>query len=338
VPALRIGEEIMCGTARLCAIAAGIFLWASAAIAATWPAGLPVYDHIVIVVEENKDFEQIFPATPNPDAAILNELAADGALFTRMFAEEHHSEGNYFWLFSGSNHGVGHDDIVPTKFFRTNNLARALLNRRLTFKGYTEDLPAIGSLDDVVPAGCTDNCIYGRKHVPWISFANVPNGTTADTSSNLRFADFPTDFTRLPTVAFVIPNLLNDMHSGDPDTRIRRGDTWLRDHLRDYYLWARDHNSLLIVTFDEGSHGYKYMQLTDPRSDNPVIRNRIATIFAGARIKPGRYAEGNGINHVSILRTIEAMYGLRKSGVQQRNAEGAGITDRFIITDVFAPQ
>ena len=35
--------------------------------------------------------------------------------------------------------------------------------------------------------------IYARKHVPWISFANVPNGTTAETSSNLRFADFPSE-------------------------------------------------------------------------------------------------------------------------------------------------
>jgi phosphatidylinositol-3-phosphatase len=325
-------------SAWIVALAAAMFLWAAAAMAANSPAGLPVYDHIVIVVEENKGYEQIFPDMPNPDVAFLNELAASGALFTSMFGEEHNSEGNYFWLFSGSNHGVGHNDVVPTKFFRTSNLGRALLNRRLTFKGYAEDLPAIGSLVDVLPAGCTDNCIYGRKHIPWISFSNVPNGKTVATSSNLRFADFPADFTELPTVAFVIPNLMHDMHSGDPNTQIRRGDTWLRDHLRDYYLWARDHNSLLIVTFDESGNGDQYMHLTDPRSNNPVIRNRVATIFAGARIKPGRYPEGAGINHVSILRTIEAMYGLHKSGVQQRYAAAGGITDRFIITDVFAPK
>jgi hypothetical protein len=35
---------------------------ASSAMAASrppWPPALPVYDHVVIVVEENKDFEQI---------------------------------------------------------------------------------------------------------------------------------------------------------------------------------------------------------------------------------------------------------------------------------------
>jgi hypothetical protein len=39
-----------------------------------------------------------------------------------------------------------------------------------------------------------------------------------------------------------------------------------------------------------------------------------------ARVKPGSYAEGNGINHVSNHRTIEAMYGLSKSGAKQPNA------------------
>jgi hypothetical protein len=31
------------------------------------------------------------------------------------------------------------------------------------------------------------------------------------------------------------------------------------------------------------------------------------------------------------------MYGLPKSGKQQRNARAAGISDDFIITDVFTP-
>ena len=63
----------------------------------------------------------------------------------------------------------------------------------------------------------------------------------------------------------------------------------------------------------------------------------VHTKFAGAHIKPGSYAEGRGITHVNILRTIEAMYGLRKSGAQQPNAAGIGISDDAIVTDVFVP-
>jgi hypothetical protein len=65
------------------------------------------------------------------------------------------------------------------------------------------------------------------------------------------------------------------------------------------------------------------------------LRNRIVTIIAGAHIKPSVYPEGKGVTHVNILRTIEAMYGLPKSGAQQPNAAGAGISDDTIITDIF---
>jgi hypothetical protein len=310
----------------LCAAALAGTLQVSTASAATWPPGLPVYDHIVIVLEENKDYEDIISSK---DAAFINELAANGALFTKMFGEEHNSEGNYFWLFSGSNQGLCCDDKIPKKKLTAENLGRRLIDKQLSFKGYAEDLPSIGS--EVKSASA-----YARKHVPWISFNNVPNGKTVEDSSNLRFADFPSDFSKLPTVAFVVPNLLHDMHDGkDLSAQIKTGDDWLHDHLQDYYRWALDNNSLLIVTFDESNFGYKSPGPSDPLSDSHVVRNRIATVFAGARVKPGEYPEGAGINHVSILRTIETMYGLPKSGAQQANAKAAGISDDFIITDVF---
>jgi hypothetical protein len=68
------------------------------------------------------------------------------------------------------------------------------------------------------------------------------------------------------------------------------------------------------------------------------LQNRIVTIFAGAHVKPGTYSEGKGVTHVNILRTIEAMYGLPKSGAQQPNAAGGGISDDKIITDIFVSQ
>lgn len=245
-------------------------------------------------------------------------------------------------------------DQVPSKAnhpdypFRASNLGEQLIRKGLSFKGYSESLPNIGSTVDLDPPNCrADQCIYARKHVPWISFANVPNGPTVATSSNLRFADFPTDYTMLPTIAFVIPNLNHDMHNGKPAESIPAGDRWLQQNLDGYYQWAKTHNSLLIVTFDENDDQSGYYGLTNPLiGPNPRysprhnrllrdIQNRIVTIFAGAHIKPGSFAEGKGITHVNILRTIEAMYGLPKSGAQQPNAAGGGISDETIITDVF---
>jgi len=313
-----------------------------------WPAGLPVYDHIVIVIDENKDYGEIIGNLAAP--YINNVLKKEGANFTHMFAEEHFSEGNYFWLFSGDNQSIGFRDDIPTEEnnhgypFMSANLGEQLIGKGRSFKGYSEGLPEIGFSGDKLD-------LYARKHVPWISFANIPNGKTILTSSNLRFTDFPSDPSRydtLPTVAIVIPNLVNDMHNGPIKESIPAGDRWLKRNIDPYFQWAKAHNSLLIITFDENDDKRHYMGLTNPLVDPRTcvgrgrdrqfcidLQNRIVTIFAGAHIKPGNYAEGRGITHVNIVRTLEAMYGLPKAGHQQPNAVGAGISDNDIITDVF---
>jgi phosphatidylinositol-3-phosphatase len=332
----------MSGISLLCTVAllaAAPMLSAAAADLPPWPASLPKYDHIVIVVEENRDYDQIIG---NPVAPYLNKLAAEGANLSRMFAEEHFSQGNYFWLFSGSNQNVGFLNQVPQSTFTASNLGQQLMARGLSFKGYSQSLPAIGSDIDATPANCRDDCVYGRKHVPWISFANVLNGTTVETSSNLRFADFPSDYSKLPTVAFVIPDMEHDMHNGPSKASIPAADLWLHQNLDGYYRWAKSHNSLLIVTFDENEDKTEITGLTDPAVNPDHDRslydrqNRIATIFAGAFVRPN-YAEPSSITHVNILRTIEAMYGLPKSGAQQPNALRAGVSDDATVASVFTP-
>jgi hypothetical protein len=308
---------LSCTTARPPACGPRAALAASPRARIQWPAGLPVYDHIVIVVEENKDYDQIIG---NPDAPYINDvLHVEGANLTRMYAEEHHSQGNYFWLFSGSNQDVGFCDRIPRKLITASNLGQQL---GVHFKGYSEGLP------ESDPARRKSG-FYARKHVPWISFSNV------DSSSNLSFKDFPKNYHDLPKISFVIPNLIHDMHNGKTFESIKAGDMWLKENLGDYYKWAKDNHSLLILTFDENDHGL--MGLTNPAVPKPARRNRIVTILAGASIKPGQYDEGKGVTHVNLLRTLESMYGLDRSGEQQPFALCAGIADDFIITDVFTP-
>jgi hypothetical protein len=238
--------------------------------------GVPRPDHVVIVIEENHSYSEIIGSSAAP---YINSLAAQGALFTQSHATTHPSQPNYLHLFSGSNQGVT-DDSCPHSF-STANLGQYLLDASLTFAGYSEDLPSVGS-----PV-CTSGA-YARKHAPWVNFTNIP------TTTNLPFSYFPSDYTTLPIVSFVIPNLNNDMHDGT----IQQGDTWLQQHLNGYVQWAMTHNSVLIMTFDE---------------DDSSQGNRIATIFVGQMVVPGQYSES--INHFNLLRTLEDMYNLPYAGV-----------------------
>jgi phosphatidylinositol-3-phosphatase len=245
---------------------------------------VPRPGHIVIVMMENHSYQEVIGSS---QARYLHFLARHGALVTQSHAVAHPSEPNYLALFSGSTHGLT-SDTCPLSF-GGRNLGADLIAAKRSFAGYSEDLPATGSL------ACVSG-EYARKHVPWTNFGNVPR------SDSRPLRQFPKNLARLPTVSFVIPNLCHDMH----DCAVGTGDTWLRAHLRRYAAWALKHDSLLIVTWDE---------------DDGTVANHIPTIFYGPMVAPGRYAQR--ITHYRVLRTIEAAYGLRRDG---RAAAAAPIT------------
>jgi len=265
----------------LCLLAAAVLPPAARA------AKLPRPDHVVIVIEENRSFDQIIARSVmlKPTAPYINGLAAQGALFTNSYALVHPSQPNYLALFSGSTHGV-RGDRCPLELSGP-NLAEALLGRGLSFATYSESMPARGF------RGCfSEDRLYARKHNPAANWSRLPAAV------NLRFADFPRDYRKLPTIALVVPNQLNDMHSGHRAAEtIRRGDAWLKANIDRYVQWAKSHNSLLVLTWDE---------------DDFSSSNHIATLFVGPMVRPGRYAVR--IDHYSVLRTLTEMYGLPALG------------------------
>jgi phosphatidylinositol-3-phosphatase len=238
---------------------------------------LPVPDHILIVVLENKDVEQVLGS---PDTPYLNSLAAGSANFINAHAETHPSRPNYLAFFSGDTQGVT-DDRCVTGPFSAPSLGGRLLTTGHTFVGYAEDLPVVGY------AGCAHGG-YVRKHNPWVNFVDVPP------VANRPLSDLPTDYVDLPNVAFLIPNLCHDMHDCDVST----GDAWLRENIASYVSWAAVHNSMLVVTFDE--------------SGSPGKDQGIFTLLSGAMVRPGTYDEP--IDHYRLLRTITDMYRLPPLG------------------------
>ena len=215
---------------------------------------VPSYDHIVVVVEENHSLANVIG---NPQASYINFLANSGVLLTNYHAITHPSEPNYFALYAGSTFGVA-DDGDRTESGPT--LASILQAGGRTFVGYVDD----GS---------------PRKHNPWESF---PEGFSVESN----FTTFPSsNFSLLPNVSFVIPNLNHDMHDGT----IAQADQWLQGNLGGYAQWAVTHNSLLVVTWDE---------------DDFLGTNQVPTILYGANLNAGQYAAS--YNHYDLLNTLLA--------------------------------
>ncbi|MEO5559702.1 MAG: alkaline phosphatase family protein [Dokdonella sp.] len=231
------------------------------------------FDHVVIAIMENTGYSSIIGNTNG--APYINSLLGSGASFSNAHGVTHPSQPNYLAFFSGQQQGVN-DDSCPHDFVGVANLGSQLFGAGLSFTGYSETMPS-DAYD-----GCSYSN-YARKHNPWVDFDSVPG------TSNLTFTSFPTVFSDLPTVAIVVPNLCNDMH----DCSISTGDTWLQNHLAGYVQWAKSHNSLFILTWDE---------------DNFTAPNQIPMVFAGSNLIAGSYNEV--VDHYGVLRTLEDMYGL----------------------------
>ncbi|GAA0610255.1 alkaline phosphatase family protein [Streptomyces crystallinus] len=273
----------------LAAGSAGLWAGLGGTSAASTTAALPTPDHTVVVVFENHAYDQVIGSSSAP---YINSLKSGGANLTQSFAETHPSQPNYYAMFSGSTQGITGDSCVKVGFSSAPNLASEVIAKGRTWASYNESLPSQGSTT------CSSGK-YAQKHNPWFGFSNVP------TSSAKTFAQFPTDFTTLPTVSYVVPNLCSDMH----DCSVSTGDTWLKNNLKAYADWAKTHNSLLVVTFDE---------------DNRLAGNKIATVFYGQSVIPGS-TSSTTYNHYNVLRTIEDMYGTTHAGQAANASDITGI-------------
>lgn len=237
---------------------------------------LPAPAHVVVVVEENKTYDDLLETKQAP---YIHELMRRGAVLTHSYGVAHPSQPNYVALFSGQTNRDGDKCALNGVSPDSQSLGGALFAAHRTFIGYAEDLPAPGS--KVCSAGQ-----YARKHAPWTHFNDVPD------RANLPLSAL-NGYDKLPTVAFIIPNLLDDMHSAS----IARGDAWLRRNIDPLLKWGATHDTLFVLTWDEndGSRG-----------------NHILTLLVGPMVKPGNY--DGPVNHFGVLRTIEEFYHLPALG------------------------
>jgi phosphatidylinositol-3-phosphatase len=260
---------------------------------------LPRPDHVVIVIEENHSFGQILGGTTLPEKVgmvltrpnlrssdpYIRSLARHGASFLRARGITHPSRPNYLALFSGSTHGVKSNGS-PGAPFPGPSLGGELLAAGMT----------VGIYSDSWTAGPRES---GRRNGHF-DVADVPS----DAFHPFTAFPSPKDYASLPTVSFVVPNHANGMHGGS----IQSADDWLHDNVGPYVRWASKHNSLLILTWDEGAG-----------SDN-----HIPTVVAGAHVIHGRSSQP--IDHYNVLRTVEDMYGLPHANA---SADAAPITGIF---------
>jgi hypothetical protein len=258
-------------------------------------AGGNSFEHIVIVMEENTDYQYIIGSSSAP---YLNGLASTYGLATQYYANTHPSIGNYFELTTGQI--LTNDDTqTPISFpVSANNIVRRLLAAGKTWKSYAESLPSIG-----YTGGDSGN--YAVRHNPLAYFTDVQNNSTQK-NNLVPFEDTNVGFRHdvnnntLPNYSFVVPNILDDMHSGS----ISAGDSWLQTNIGSLINNPTlMQNTLVLILFDESG----IPPASSGIDDNTFGGGRIYGVLVSPKVLAG-YKSTTFIQHQSFLR--EALEGL----------------------------
>jgi phosphatidylinositol-3-phosphatase len=192
------------------------------------------YDHIFVIVAENKNFEQIVGSANAPR---LTALAKEYGLATQSYGVVHPSQANYIAMLGGDTFGIHDDDawfcapqmISPDCEFASNSgyathvlKARSLMDQlteaNLTWKGYFQDLAEPGSLAIFNPSRETPEpgrtrFLYAAKHNAFIAFEKTRNDPKLD-EKIVPFDQLRADLASgaLPNFAHVVLNQCDDMH------------------------------------------------------------------------------------------------------------------------------
>lgn len=241
--------------------------------------------HVVVLVMENKDYGSVIGS---PDAPYANGLAKRFGLSTGSYAVAHPSLPNYLALLGGSTFGITSDCTSCT--VHAPNLVDQLEGAGISWKAYMEGLPS--PCYQGASAGA-----YAKKHDPFLYFDDIA-GNPARCSHVVPLTQLTTDLANgaLPAFAWVTPDLCHDTH----DCSLGTGDRFLAG-LVPTLQRAMGPDGVLYLTWDEG--------VTDAGCCGSPGGGHVATIVVGSAVHAGTRLAGP-FSHYSILRTIEAMWGL----------------------------
>lgn len=244
--------------------------------------GMPTFDHVVLVVEENHNYSEVIG---NPSMPYLNGLASKYGLATQYFANAHPSIPNYLMLTTGQMETLD-DDF--TGIISDDNVIRELVKAGKTWKAYLQSIPSTGYLGGDAPP-------YVRRHNPYSYLSDIHNDP-AQAANIVPYGQFGTDLANgtLPQFSFISPDVDNDAHNGT----LAAADSWLQTDIAPLIASPAFQNTLLIITFDES-------EMTDLDHGG----GHVATVIVSTKSKMN-FQSQTPYQHQSLLRLIALSSGL----------------------------
>ena len=268
-------------------------------------AGTPGFDHVFVIVMENKGYSEIMGSSQAP---YINSLASRYGLATNFHAVTHPSLPNYLSLTGGDTFGITTD--CTSCWVNAANITDRVEAAGRSWKAYEESIPG--------PCFVGDSYPYAQKHDPFIYFNDIRTNS-ARCNRVVPYTQLAADLGSVastPSYGFITPNMCDDTH----DCSIVTGDQWLSTNVPSILNSPAftTQNSALFITWDE---------------DDSSGGNQVVTVVAGPQVKPG-YRSSAPYTHYSLLKTIEDAWALP---ALTGNDGGATPMSDFFQTAVPAP-
>ncbi len=245
---------------------------------------IPSFDHILVILFENRSYDQVIGDQSLPT---FNALAGQNVLLTDYHAVRHPSLPNYIALTGGDTFGITTD--CTTCFVNATSLPDLIEASGRSWKTYQEDLPS--------PCFVGSSGNYAQRHDPFIYFDPIRDNAARCKRSVVPFTELAADLQaqKLPDFAFIVPNLCNSGH----DCNLVVADGWLKALVGSLQgSPALGNKSLIFITFDEAS------------SDNSSCcglsqsaGGRVAAILISPQAKSS-FQDATPYSHYSLLKTI----------------------------------
>jgi hypothetical protein len=232
------------------------------------------YDHVIVVMMENKQWSEVLDG----QGRWLTARKNDCQTATNYKQAGSPSRPNYIAFVAGSTYGCDGSNADPPGGCTppSPSLFKQVIDAGGTAKNY---LGGAQTACDLTSAGR-----YAVKHAPWPYFAKERQLCAAN-SPAVGSSGF-LDPNALPTFAFVSPDLCDDTH----DCSVAHGDKYLQNLLEpvlasDSYQAGQ---TAVFVVYDE--------------------HTPLPNVFMSKSVRPG--TTKTAVTDVDVLHTIEAMLGL----------------------------
>jgi hypothetical protein len=301
--------------------------------------GIPHFDHVVVLTEENETESTTFG--PDSPAVYLNSLRAKGVFTPNYYGTGHVSLGNYIAMVSGQpGNPLTTSDCLAVSLYTCAQTTRAFAQGRhlgdqfdtnhVSWKSYMDGTstpcfhapysstpPAVVTPDpyqgDSQAPPAKD---YADRHNPFIYFPDFVGRPARCAAHQRPIAELSSDIAanRLPAFTFITPDTCHDGHdapcsNGEPGGLIS-ADAWLQQTLPSLLSYLAAHNGLLIINFDEADPRDAAGTQPCATCASGGLGGKVGAVFVSPRLPQGAVVT-TSYDHHSLLRSIEDSFGIR---------------------------